>query len=152
MIRRAVPADVAACIELRGQTRENAIAPARLAELGITESSWSAQVASGELVGHVADHDGRIVGYCYGDVETGEVVVLALHAKHENRGLGKALLDVTAAALLAHGHDRLFLGCSADPRHRSHGFYRHLGWRPTGERDGRGDETLELVATGAPGR
>ncbi|MER2177626.1 MAG: GNAT family N-acetyltransferase, partial [Stenotrophomonas maltophilia] len=27
---------------------------------------------------------------------------------------------------------------------RSHGFYRHLGWRPTGEIDSLGDEVLEL--------
>ena len=45
--------------------------------------------------------------------------------------------------LAALGHQRLFLGCSADPQSRSYGFYRHLGWRSTGEFDAHGDEILE---------
>lgn len=41
------------------------------------------------------------------------------------------------------GFDRLFPGCSADPQTRSHGFYRHLGWRSTGTLDAAQDEVLE---------
>jgi hypothetical protein len=37
---------------------------------------------------------------------------------------------------------------SADPTVRAHGFYRALGWRPTGERTANGDEILELVVQG----
>jgi hypothetical protein len=47
------------------------------------------------------------------------------------------------------GHTRLFLGCSRDPASRSHGFYRHLGWRATGAVDGNDDEVLELHGPGA---
>ncbi len=74
--RPAVPADAAACIDLRGRTRENAFSAEQLAALGITVKSWAAGIAQGGF--------------------------------------------------------------------RSHGFYRHLGWRPTGEIDDLGDEVLEL--------
>ncbi|WP_416758542.1 GNAT family N-acetyltransferase [Roseateles sp. So40a] len=144
--RPAVPADIAACIDLRGRTRENAVSAARLAELGITETSWSGQVRDGSLPGFVAHIDGVLAGYCVGDARTGEIVVLALLPEHEGQGLGRALLDLTVSHLRALGHGRLFLGCSDNPAHRSHGFYRRLGWTPTGERDGLGDEILELRA------
>jgi hypothetical protein len=39
--RPAVAEDIAACIDLRGKTRENAVAVARLATLGVTHESWS---------------------------------------------------------------------------------------------------------------
>lgn len=143
--RPATPADIAQCIILRGQTRENAASAARLAELGVTEASWSAQVASGELPGHIGWHGAQMAGYCFGDRNTGEIVVLALLPEFEGQGVGQTLLQRTMATLREHGHTRLFLGCSDDPQHRSHGFYRHLGWRPTGQRDGHGDEELEYV-------
>jgi GNAT superfamily N-acetyltransferase len=142
--RLAIPQDIASCIAIRGRTRENAITAARLAELGITEGSWSGQVRQGELLGFVAEDGAALVGYCFGDVATGEIVVLALLPSHEGLGLGRQLLTMTGDRLSSFGHSRLFLGCSDDPTHRSHGFYRRLGWLPTGKRDGHGDEVLEL--------
>lgn len=44
-VRDARPEDAAACIDLRGRTRENAFSAAQLAELGITEDSWAAGIA-----------------------------------------------------------------------------------------------------------
>lgn len=44
----------------------------------------------------------------------------------------------------ANGFMSLFLGCSTDPASRSYGFYRHLGWTPTGTLDDAGDEILTL--------
>ena len=144
ILRLAHPEDIASCIEIRGRTRENAVSAARLEELGITESSWSGQVRRGELLGFVAEDEVGRVGYCFGDVATGEIVVLALLPTHEGLGLGRQLLAMTVDQLKRLGHSRLFLGCSDDPAHRSHGFYRRLGWLPTGQRDGFGDEVLEL--------
>jgi ribosomal protein S18 acetylase RimI-like enzyme len=146
--RPATPQDIATCIEIRGRTRENAVPAARLAELGITEVSWSRQVRQGELPGFVVEDESTLVGYCFGDVATGEIVVLALLPTHEGLGLGRQLLAMTVDHLKSLGHARLFLGCSDDPSHRSYGFYRRLGWLPTGQRDGFGDEILEL---GIPG-
>ncbi|MDN3923128.1 GNAT family N-acetyltransferase [Roseateles violae] len=146
VIRPALPADAPACIDLRGRTRQNAVPAERLAALGITAQSWSAQIASGRLPGHVALLAGEMVGYCFGDADSGEIVVLALLPDYEARGLGRTLLQKVIDELrAAHGHGRLFLGCSSDPASRSHDFYRHLGWRPTGEIDKYGDELLELL-------
>ena len=95
-------------------------------------------------MGFVAEDEAALVGYCFGDVATGEIVVLALLSTHERLGLGRQLLTMTVHHLKSLGHSRLFLGCSDDPSHRSHGFYRRLGWLPNGQRDGYGDEVLEL--------
>jgi len=148
-IRPAVPADAAACVAMRGLTRENAVPPESLAAMGITPETWAAGIASGQLPGHVAlAPDGALAGYGFGDAGTGEVVVLALLPAFEGQGIGQTLLARVVQDLRAAGHTRLFLGCARDPATRSHGFYRRLGWRHTGEFDANDDEILELPAGG----
>ena len=142
--RPAVPADAPACIALRGRTRQNAVPPERLAAYGITAASWAEGIRSGATPGHVALQGDALVGYCFGDRDTGEVLVLALLPAFEGQGLGRDLLARVVRQLAGLGWSRLFLGCSTDPASRSHGFYRRLGWQPTGRLDGHGDEILEL--------
>ncbi|KAF1055404.1 MAG: hypothetical protein GAK43_00197 [Stenotrophomonas maltophilia] len=142
--RPARPEDSAACIDLRGRTRENAFSAAQLAELGITVDSWAEGIAAGDFLGRIAEDDGTVVGYGFADRDSGEVLVLALLPDYEGRGIGRRLLDEVVGLARAAGRPRLFLACSADPRSRSYGFYRHLGWRPTGGIDDAGDEILEL--------
>lgn len=137
-------ADAAAFIDLRGRTRENAVSATRLTRLGITEDTWAEDIRCGVLVGFTAVQQERLVGYCFGNTQTGEIVVLALLPEVEGRGLGRELLGRVVADLRRWGHRRLFLGCSSDPSVRSHGFYRHLGWQPTGTIDKNDDEVLEL--------
>lgn len=148
-IRLALPDDIGACVELRGRTRENAISAERLAAMGITVQSWADDVRSGVLTGFVCTEDDTVVGYCFGDNTSGEVVVLALLPTHEGGGIGQRLLSRVVAHLGSAGHRRLFLGCAADPATRSFGFYRHLGWVSTGTFDPAGDEILELFTPGA---
>jgi len=107
--------------------------------------SWGSDIRSGALPGHVCESGGSIIGYCFGERASGEVIVLALDPAFEGRGIGRGLLDLVIAELSGFGFKRLFLGCSADPASRSHGFYRRLGWRPTGKTDRYGDEELELL-------
>ncbi|CAN7380761.1 GNAT family N-acetyltransferase [Bosea sp. LjRoot90] len=145
--RRAVPEDTPACVVLRGKTRENAFSVERLAAAGVTLESWRSAIADGSLPGHVATVGDEIVGYCFGERETGEIVVLALLPDHEGQGVGKALLKLVVDELRALGFARLFLGCSSDPAVRSYGFYRHLGWTSTGTFDDRDDEILEYRLT-----
>ncbi|WP_116519675.1 GNAT family N-acetyltransferase [Achromobacter insuavis] len=144
--RPAHPDDAAACIDLRGRTRENAFSAEDLRALGITRESWSDGIRDGALPGAlpgvVALADGELAGYCFGDRDSGEIMVLALLPAYEGRGIGRALLDQVMQMLRALGHERLFLSCAADPGVRSHGFYRRLGWVPTGEIDPAGDEVL----------
>jgi GNAT superfamily N-acetyltransferase len=142
--RPAVPTDAAECIQLRGMTRENPIRAARLASLGITVESSSKSIEAGEVIGHVCTDSGTIVGYCFGARDTGEIQVLALLPDYENLGIGKVLLSHVVEDLRSLGFKRLFLGCSKNHAHRSYGFYRHLGWRSTGELDAHEDEVLEL--------
>ena len=143
VFRKAIPEDTPGCIDLRGRTRENAFSAEQLAALGITLDSWRAGIADGSLPGHVAAVDGELAGYCFGDRDTGEIVVLALLPAFEGMGIGKRLLDLVVEEFRARGFEKLFLGCSYDPGVRSYGFYRHLGWKPTGAVDGAGDEVLE---------
>lgn len=143
--RGAVPSDIAACIELRGKTRENAVSVERLKQLGVTQASWSADVANGDLPGYVCLDQGQIVGYCFADKRSGEIVVLALLPPWEGRGIGKSLLELSVTDLAKLGFQRLFLGCSSDPKVRSYGFYRHLGWKSTDTFDANHDEVLELL-------
>jgi N-acetylglutamate synthase-like GNAT family acetyltransferase len=143
--RNAVPGDTPACILLRGMTRENAFAVEQLAERGITLESWRDAIADSSLPGHVATEDGKIVGYCFGHADSGEIAVLALLPSHEGKGIGRKLLALMVEDLRQRGLTRLFLGCSADPKVRSHGFYRHLGWRSTGGFDEAGDEVLDYT-------
>jgi ribosomal protein S18 acetylase RimI-like enzyme len=146
MITRAAPEDATECVHLRGLTRENAISADRLKQYGVTADSWAEDVRNCRLAGWVAREQGRLCGYCFGHVETGEVVVLALLPDFEGQGLGRQLLAKVTTFLFGEGHTRLFLGCSADPAVRSFGFYRHLGWASAGTIDAHGDEVLELHA------
>lgn len=88
---------------------------------------------------------GRTIGFCFGSAQSGEIEVLALLPQYEGQGIGKELLRLVTTKLHSLGHQRLFLGCAADPSVRSYGFYRHLGWRPSGEIDSHGDEILEYT-------
>jgi ribosomal protein S18 acetylase RimI-like enzyme len=145
IIQAAAAEQAAEFIQLRGLTRENAISEQRLRDLGITAESWGGDIRSGRLLGCVAKASGNLVGYCFGDTVTGEVVVLAVLPAHEGQGLGAGLLRWVVEHLRALGHTRLFLGCSNDRAVRSYGFYRHLGWKSTGECDPHGDEVLEKL-------
>lgn len=139
-----MPEDAAACLRVRGKTRENAASEEWLRAIGITTESWADNIRTGALPGHVCLVDRRIVGFCFGLRETGEIQVIALLPAYENRGIGRTLLERTSKDLAKLGHTRLFLSCNPDPASRSHGFYRRLGWTSTGEFDQHGDEILEM--------
>ncbi len=149
--RTALPEDATECVRLRGLTRENAISEHRLAEIGITAQTWGDDIRSGALPGYLCLDDKHVVGYCFGAAKSGEVVVLVVMPSHESRGIARHLLGLVCNALARLGHHRLFLGCSSDPKVRSHGFYRHLGWRSTGQLDQYGDELLEFYPPSCTG-
>ena len=143
--RTAIPLDAEECICIRGLTRENAVSRQVLAQIGITVESWAQGIESGQLPGFVCMSGKHMAGYCFGAAATGEVVVLALLPEFEGQGIGRELLSRVVSSLGALGHNKLFLGCSADASVRSYGFYRHLGWQGTGVIDRHGDEVLEFV-------
>lgn len=143
VIRDATTADIADCIKIRGLTSQNPLTVQDLQKLGVTENQWKSAVEQNKTVGTVCEVEAHIVGYCFGEIETGEILVLALLPEYENKGIGKILLLNVMDKLFAAGHEKLWLAASPDPAIRAHGFYRHLGWEPSGVIDEQEDEILE---------
>jgi ribosomal protein S18 acetylase RimI-like enzyme len=143
--REAHEGDLDELLDVRAATRENAIARAQLARMGITVASMSESLARGTLKGWVCSSGSSIVGFCMGDSEKGEVAVLAILPAYEGRGIGRTLLSLVVEWLCSFNPARVWLGASPNPDTRAYGFYRALGWRPTGETDARGDEILVLT-------
>lgn len=138
--------DLEALFELRAATRENPLSRDALARLRITPESTARDLSSGRTKGWVCTHDSRVVGFCTGDSQTGEIRVLAILPHYEARGIGKRLLCLVVDWLRMTGAQRIWLAASSDPTVRAHGFYRALGWQPNGEQTENGDEILELHA------
>jgi len=139
--------DFARCIEIRGMTRDNPVPAEILKEFGVTEEAWRPLIGDKSIVGVVAESKNEVIGFCSGDVNTGEVLVLALLPEYEGLDIGKRMLELVAKKLFALGIDKLWLAASPDPAIRAHGFYRYLGWVPTGVIDTNGDEVLEYKET-----
>lgn len=136
--------DIEELFDVRGATRENAISREGLAARGITPASVAESLAAATTKGWLCACESRIVGFCMGDSDAGEVLVLAVLPEFEGRGIGKTLLSLAVGWLRSFGPTRIWLGASSDPETRAYGFYRSLGWRPVGERDPYGDEILVL--------
>lgn len=135
--------DVPALFAVRLATRENVVT---LEEMEKRHAVTPASVADGlrnQVRGWLCEDDGQIVGFALGDGETGEVLVVALLPAWEGRGIGKALLQRVRDWLFACGHEQIWLLANPDPAVRASGFYRRLGWRPTGARRGE-DQVLRL--------
>ena len=97
---RIAPSQMAAeYIELRGQTRENSITPDILRSYGITAESWANDIKSGQIRGYIALSGAQMVGYCFGDLKTGEILVLAVLPSHECQGIGQRLLALMVEVL-----------------------------------------------------
>jgi GNAT superfamily N-acetyltransferase len=146
VFRETLPSDIEGLFSVRARTRESAISKAGLASIGITVESIAMQMASGRLKGWVCLNSSTLVGFCNGDGETGEVLVLAVLPEYERRGIGTYLLARVVEWLRSVGSDTIWLAASPDTRIRAHGFYRSLGWQPNGKKYQNGDEILVLDA------
>ena len=93
-------------------------------------------------------HDSLVVGHCVGDFTSGEVLGLSVLPDYQGQGIGKKLLSLVVDCLRTTGAKRIWLSAPADPALRAYGFYRAVGWVPTGERSGDRSEILELVESG----
>jgi GNAT superfamily N-acetyltransferase len=135
--------DLAEVSALRAATRENAITPDSLErDYSITAVSVADGLRS-NLKGWTCRDSERIVGFAIGDVSNGEVNVVAVLPDYEALGIGRELLSRVQEWLFAKGHRQIWLLANPDPRTRAHGFYRRLGWEPTGTVKGE-DEILRL--------
>lgn len=93
IFRETLRSDIEGLFSVRARTRENPISKEQLASLGITAESIAKQMASGRLKGWVCLDSSTLVGFCSGDAETGEVLVLAVLPDYEGRGIGTNLLS-----------------------------------------------------------
>ena len=144
LFRETLPSDIDGLFSVRARTRENPISKEGLASIGITSDSIAKQMAGGRVKGWVCLHGSTLVGFCNGDAETGEVLVLAVLPEYERRGIGTYLLSRVVEWLRSVDSDTIWLAASPDTRIRAHGFYRSLGWRPNGKKQQNGDEILVL--------
>jgi N-acetylglutamate synthase-like GNAT family acetyltransferase len=142
--RQAKNQDIDRCIEVRGLTSDNQFTKNDLAAIGVTAVSWSLLVENLEIIGFVALNKEIIVGFCFGEAATGEILVLAVLSGYEGIGIGKELLSSAGNQLFTMGHKELFLAASATSVVRSYGLYRRVGWQPTNTYNDDGDEILTL--------
>jgi len=143
--RAAKSTDLNRCATIRGLTRDNAISKETLVAIGVTDENWAPKVENGIYSGFVAEDQDKVVAYCFGDTQTGEVMVLAVLPSYEGSGVGRKLLSLIVDKLLSNGFSELWLAASPDPKIRAHGFYRHLYWQPTQTFDDNGDEILKYI-------
>ena len=147
--RRAIAADLPGCMSVRGRTRDNPLSPEQLSTLGVTQDTWAPLIDGEQLQGFVAETATELVGFCFGDQSSAEVLVLAVLPDYEGRGIGRRLLRNTMEGLFVMGHSRVWLAASPDPAIRAHGFYRKLGWVWDGATNEIGDQILSLCAPSA---
>ena len=148
--RKAAVTDLERCAVIRGLTRDNPIDRETLKAIGVTTENWAPKMEGGIYIGYVAEDQDVVVAYCYGDIQSGEVLVLAVLPDYEGSGVGKKLLSLVAEELFLADLDELWLAASANPAIRAHGFYRHIGWQPTLTYDHNGDEILKLGKNDLP--
>ena len=103
-----------------------------------------AELSSEQIKSWECAHQSRVVGHCIGNVATGEIVGLSVHADYQGHGIGRRLLSLVVDWLRASGAKRIWLAAPSDPTLRAYGFYRAIGWVPTGARTEDGAEILEL--------
>jgi GNAT superfamily N-acetyltransferase len=115
-----------------------------LAKFGITVPPIAADFLNGRIRSWECIHDSKVVGHCIGDSATGEILGLSVTRDYEGQGIGKKLLSLVVGWLRTTDAKRIWLAAPSDPAVRAHGFYRAVGWRPTGERNEYGDEIVEF--------
>ena len=127
--------DISALFSIRIATRENTLSIEELAQYGITPKSIAAALLE-DVKGWLYETEDKIVGFAMGNKTTGEMLVIALLPNYEGLGIGKQLLTLVENWLFTKGHNELWLTTSPDPKIRSHGFYKKLGWVSTGVMQG----------------
>ncbi len=134
--------DIDEVLRVRISTRENSMTMEGLAALGITPQSVSRTLGE-NAKGWVCEESGKIVGFTMGDGTSSEMLVLAVLPEHEGHGIGRHLMELVQTWLFSKGHRELWLLENPDPSIRAYGFYRSLGWNPTGEYRN-GEQVLRL--------
>lgn len=141
--REIIETDIDSIFKIRISTRENKVTMRDLEKLGITPES-TREALKEEIKGWVCLDLNKPVGFSSGNIKTGEVIVLAVLPEYEGKGIGKNLVQKVQNWLFEQGHEQLFLFANYDSNVRAHGFYRKIGWQPTGEKTGNEEKLILL--------
>lgn len=137
---KVVFGDVVECIVLWVCMCENVFIEVQLCVFGIIVESWDDGICDGLFLGYVCWVCGCMVGYCFGDIGFGEIVVFVMLFEYEGVGIGKWLLWCVIDDFVVNGFMLLFFGCLIDFVLCLYGFYCYFGWILIGELDDVGDE------------
>ena len=72
--------------------------------------------------------DGQVVGFAMGNIESGEMWVIAVLKEYECRGIGKQLLNRVEQWLFENDWSEIWLTTDLDESMREVQFYRGQGW------------------------
>ncbi|HJU48987.1 MAG TPA: GNAT family N-acetyltransferase [Gaiellaceae bacterium] len=146
MIRPAVPADgpsIAAVQRRTWHATYRGILPDDVLDgfdVDAAGRRWTAAVASPrpDSAVFVAEREGGVVGFAAvagveDEAGVGEVEAVYVAPEHQERGLGRGLLDAAVGSLSALGFTEGILWVAA-ANHGARGFYERLGWGPDGGR------------------
>jgi enterochelin esterase-like enzyme/ribosomal protein S18 acetylase RimI-like enzyme len=125
--RQIVDEDIPALFEIRIATWHNERGAEELAAHGINPETVRRRLQT-DHAGWIALADEQPVGFAMANRSNGELWVIAVLAKYEGQGIGKALIGQAEAWLFSHGWDEIWLTTDPDESVRAVGFYRHLGW------------------------
>lgn len=125
--REIKPQDSAGLFEVRLATWHNDNARQELAAAGITPESLMSILKTSHI-GWLCEFDGHVVGFAVGNMETGELWVVAVLKQFQGKGIGKRLMQHVEKSLFQQGWSEIWLTTAADDNLRTHGFYRQLGW------------------------
>jgi GNAT superfamily N-acetyltransferase len=145
VFREIDKSDIEDILNIRVSTKENHFSMTDLAEVGVTPEAI-AEWLNGSVKGWLCEVSGKPVGFALADSGTAEVLVVACYPEFEKRGIGKALMHLVYDWLWSFDHGEIWLWSDPDPGIRAYGFYRKLGYEPTGEIKGN-DEMLRLKRT-----
>jgi ribosomal protein S18 acetylase RimI-like enzyme len=127
-IREITASDIPALFHVRPLTRENALTVEDLRAMSITPESVASWLRASTTGWLFETASGEVVGFCMADHSTGELLVLAVLAEHEGRGIGGSLMESAESWLARSGCTTAWLTTALDPTLRAYGFYRHRGW------------------------
>jgi GNAT superfamily N-acetyltransferase len=152
-IRPAVPSDVPAIFQVRTSVRENHMSIEALAAVNITPETVIPMLG-GNCRAWVAEDHGTVVAFAIADSSEATIFAIFVRPDCEGRSMGRLLMNEAEKWLFSRGCHEIWLRTDRDPKVRSNGFYKHLGWTNDGvQDDGQNQYTKRFVnALAMPGQ
>ena len=125
--REITASDIPAIFDVRVATWHNDNGHQEMTEMGITPETVKTMLDSTHR-GWLCEVDGQVVGFAMGNIESGEMWVIAVLKEYECRGIGKQLLNRVEQWLFDNDWSEIWLTTDLDESMRAVQFYRSQGW------------------------